>query len=604
MAALSVAVLSGLLQGTRRTYPGFSRWTAGNACVGLSLVVLSLRGLVPDLVSVAGTNLAAFAGVVLLLEGIREFQGLPSTVWPARILAALSLLAQVYFLVGVNNLVARILLASLCLGVVTAASAVTLFRGMSPGRRLGFVFAGSFFLLSAASNFIRGIATWLGTAPDIFSSTLVNQVYFGGTTIAVIGWGFGFILLTKDRLVADLTAAEHHMAALNLELEEATERAMAAALQAAQADKAKTEFLAYMGHEIRNPLSGVIALNELVLDGPLTEKKRPDLELMQRSTASLVGIMNDILDLSKIEAGHMSVTLAPFDLESELTQIVDLFRPQARARSTTLRLAYPLDLPRWFQGDGARVHQIVSNFTSNAVQFTEGGGIEIRVEARLDGVRISVCDTGIGIAPQTLPLLFEKFIQADASVPRRKRGTGLGLAISKQLAELMGGSVGATSDEGWGSTFSVDLPLKPVDNQGQTEAHAEKSREFGLAGARVLLAEDNCFSQTAMVKLLEKHGMAVDAVDNGRDALAHYGETKYAVVLMDCQMPEMDGYEATRKIRELERSHGGHTPIIAVTAHGMTGERNRCRAAGMDDCLVKPVAPAALVECIAAHLVR
>jgi CheY-like chemotaxis protein/anti-sigma regulatory factor (Ser/Thr protein kinase) len=348
----------------------------------------------------------------------------------------------------------------------------------------------------------------------------------------------------------------------------------------------------------------MIVLNELVLDGPLTEEKRPDLEIMQKSAVSLVGIINDILDLAKIEAGHMSVTAAPFDLESNLTQIVDLFRPQARARSTTLRLAYPLDLPRWFQGDGARVHQIISNLTSNAVQFTDRGDIELRAELRPDGVRISVCDTGIGIAPQTLPLLFEKFIQAAASVPKCNRGTGLGLAISKQLAELMGGTVGATSDEGRGSTFWVDLPLKPVDNQLQPEAHREKLREFDLAGARVLLAEDNVVSQSVMVKLLESYGMAVDAVANGRDALAHYGQAKYAVVLMDCEMPEMDGYEATRKIRELERSCGGRTPIIAITAHAMTSERNRCHAAGMDDCLIKPIAPAALVECIGEHLVR
>jgi CheY-like chemotaxis protein len=226
------------------------------------------------------------------------------------------------------------------------------------------------------------------------------------------------------------------------------------------------------------------------------------------------------------------------------------------------------------------------------------------VEAQLDGVRISVRDTGIGIASQTLPLLFSKFIQADPSVFRRTRGTGLGLAISKQLAELMAGSVGASSEEGRGSTFWVDLPLKPVHEYAQLETPQDKSREPDLAGMRVLLAEDNAFSQSVLVKLLEKHGMAVDAVANGREAVSNYGESKYAVILMDCQMPEMDGYEATRKIRELERSHHRRTPVIAITGRAMASERNRCHAAGMDDCLVKPVASAALFDCIAAHLVR
>ena len=539
-----------------------------------------------------------------LLEGTREFQGLSSTVWPARILAGLSLLAQIYFLVFVNELEARILVASICIGLLTTAGAMALFRGMGPGRRLGFLLAGSFFLLCAAFNFIRGIATWVEPTPDVFSSTLVNQFYFAGMAITMVGWGFGFVLLTKDRLVADLTATEHLTAALNRELEQSNERVSAAAYQSAQADQAKSEFLAYVGHEIRNPLSGVIVLSELLLDGPLTEEKRPDMETLQKTAGSLLGIVNDILDLSKIEAGAMSLTVAPFDLAIELAQIADLYSPQARARLTTLSVAYPAELPRWFHGDGARVHQIISNFTSNAVKFTDHGEIELRVEPHQNGVRISVCDTGSGIAPQALPLLFSKFVQADAYAPRSIRGTGLGLAISKQLAELMMGSVGATSEVGRGSTFWVDLPLEPIDHQEQLEVPREESRESDLAGVRVLLAEDNVFIQSVLVKLLERHGMAVDAVAKGREAVARYGQAKYDAVLMDCQMPEMNGYEATRKIRELERGHGRRTPVIAITARAMANDRNRCRAAGMDDYLVKPVPSGALVECITTHLLR
>jgi len=297
----------------------------------------------------------------------------------------------------------------------------------------------------------------------------------------------------------------------------------------------------------------------------------------------------------------MEVTVAPFDLELELAQIADLFWPQAKAKSTVFRLTFPPEVARWFHGDGPRIRQIVSNFASNAVKFTDHGEIEICVEENNGSVRVSVRDTGIGIASQALPLLFSRFTQADPAVSRR--GTGLGLAISKHLAELMGGSVGAASEEGRGSTFWVELPLKPAEREDQPEERISESNRLDLAGLRVLLAEDNTFTRSALAKLLERHGIAVDAVSNGREAVALYGQANYAAVLMDCQMPEMDGYEAARRIREVEKDLERRTPVIAVTALTMAGECLRCQAAGMDDYLVKPVAPAELFECIAAHLV-
>jgi signal transduction histidine kinase/ActR/RegA family two-component response regulator len=603
IAALSISLLSVLLWGTRRTYPGFARWMLGNCCAGLSMAALALRGVVPDWLSIVVTNAAAFAGVVLLLEGNREFLHLSPVYTPARVLAGLSMAAQIYFFAIVDNLSIRILVSSFCIAVLTAASAVTLFRGVRTNRRLSFLFAGSFFMINAFCNFARGIAAWMAwPAPDLFAATLVNQVYFGGMTITVIGWAMGFILLTNDRLIEDLTLVERHTAELNQELQAATEQAKAAARHAAEANRAKSDFLAYMGHEIRNPLSGVLVLSELILTGPLTEEKRGDVETLRGSAHSVLGILNDVLDLSKVEAGQMSIVAAPFNLETELTQIADLFWPQARAKSTLLHLAYPLDAPRWFEGDGPRVRQIISNFTSNAVKFTDNGEVVIEVEQKARHVRISVRDTGIGIAPGTLPLLFSKFIQAEPSA--RYRGTGLGLAISKQLAELMGGSVGAESLEGRGSTFWVELPLNPVDGAVPRETRDCGPREVALAGSRVLLAEDNEFSQRVISKLLESHGMVVDVVACGRDAVARFEQTKYAVVLMDCQMPEMDGYEATRRIRAWETGRAVRTPVIAITAHSMANERNRCQTAGMDDYLVKPVTPAQLLECIATHLAR
>jgi signal transduction histidine kinase len=606
LAALSISLLSALLWMTRRTYPGFGRWTAGNIFTAASLLFLSFRGLIPDFMSVAGTNTGALAAGVLLLEGTREFLGLPPAFWPARIFAGLSLIVQIYLVVVVDNLSARIVIVSLSVGLLTFATALTLLQGVKRGSKLSFWFAGSCFTFCAVFNFVRGFAACVPWArADLFTPTLVNEVYFGGSTLAIVGWAFAFILLTNDRLIEELAATEHRTAALNRQLAQATQRATEAARQAVLADEAKTEFLAYMSHEIRNPLSGVMVLAELVLDGPLTEEKRADLETLGKSATSVVGIIDDILDLSKIEAGRLTVTAAPFDLEAELAQVVELFSPQAAGKSTILRLTYPPGLPRWFCGDRLRVRQIAANFTSNAVKFTDHGEIELRVEQCQDYVEISVRDTGTGIPAKVLPSLFSKFTQAAAPTGGgRYRGTGLGLAISKQLAELMAGRVGTASEEGRGSTFWLQLPLKPVDEPVQLEAPSLLPGGLSFSGLRVLVAEDNPLSQQVMVKLLEKHGMAVDIAGSGREAVARYSQADYSVILMDCQMPDMDGYEATRLIRKLESGNGRRTPVIAVTANAMANERELCRAAGMDDYLVKPFTPVAMFECIASHLFR
>jgi signal transduction histidine kinase/ActR/RegA family two-component response regulator len=511
---------------------------------------------------------------------------------------------QIYFLTVVNDIGIRILVASLCLGLLTAMTGATLFQGARKNRKLSFLFAGAFFLVNSIFNFARGISTlqaW--PSQDLFAPTLVNQLYFGGMTITVIGWAIGFILLTNDRLIEELTAAERHTARLNQDLQFATEQATAAARQAADSEQAKTEFLAYIGHEIRNPLGGVLFLCELLLDGPLNEEKREDMETLRASANSMLSILNDLLDLSKVEAGRMPIVEVPFDLEEELAQVADVFTPQARAKATDLFVTYPRSLPRRFAGDGPRIRQIVSNFVSNAVKFTEQGEIHIEVEARGGDTRISVRDTGVGIAAETLPRLFNRFAQAGPSASYR--GTGLGLAISKQLAELMGGSVGVVSQEGQGSTFWVELPLEPAAPE-VLEVPAPAAAAGGplLAGSRVLLAEDNVFSQKVLSKLLTSYGMLVDVAGDGKDAVAKFGQADYAVVLMDCQMPVMDGYEATRKIRAMENGRNMRTPVIAITALAVASEQSRCREAGMDDFLVKPFAPEQLLECIAGHVSR
>jgi signal transduction histidine kinase/ActR/RegA family two-component response regulator len=603
LTTLVVSLVGVLLWQSQRTYAGFGRWTLGNLCAAASLVFLYFRGAIPDSVSVMGTNAFVFLAAVLLFEGTRDFLGLRPRSWPAWLLAVCCLLAELYFLVGANQLSARILVASACLCPLELFTGAHLIKARRKGRELGYWFTGSLFLANGALNLTRGIVTLVHwPVADILHPSLLNQVYFLGMVITVVGWAFGFVMLTKDRLVDDLVAAEQRTNTLNQELAAAMERATQAARLATKADEAKTEFLAQMSHEIRTPLNGVLGLTELVLDGPLTEDKREDLTAARDSAYVLLGIVNDILDLSKIEAGELTVTTEPFDLHQELHQILTLYGPRAAAKSTGLRVKYPEDLPRWFAGDQMRVTQIIANFTSNAVKFTDAGEIELGVTWENQAVRIWVHDTGIGIAPETLPRLFTKFTQADTSTARNYGGTGLGLAISKHLAELMGGRVGATSSPGLGSTFWVELALEPATPPAELTVR-DRRAGWGVGGLHVLVAEDNAVNQRLIVKLLEKQGLTVDVATNGLEAVSRNAQTEYAAVLMDCQMPEMDGYEATRAIRQQERGTGRHTPIIAITANALLGDQDRCRAAGMDGYLTKPIQSAELMECIAEHCV-
>ena len=580
MAALAVSILYVLLWQTRRTYGGFGRWTLGLISLSVSMAALAIRGMVPDLVSVGASNATSFVAVILLFEGTREFFGLRPRYTPVYLLAGVSLSLQIFFLLARENLTIRILVASGFAGLVNFATARILLKASPSGRRLGYWLSSTLFLVAGVLNLARVIlVAVLWPAPDMLAPTIWNQAFFGVMILAVIGGAFGFILLHNDRLVSDLILAER---------------------RAADADRAKSEFLAHMSHEIRTPLNGVIGLTGLALDGPLNEEKRPELETAVQSAQALLGIVNDVLDLSKIEAGMLQITATPFDLYAALSQTVAMLEPRAAAKSIQLFCRYPEDAPRWFLGDEMRVRQILANFASNAVKFTTHGEIEVAAMQSRGGMRISVRDTGEGIDASMLPLLFSKFTQADASTARRFGGTGLGLAIAKQLAELMGGSIGASSEPGVGSLFWAELPLPPVEPVVPATPPAPPLR--GLAGLHVLVVEDNAVNRLVLVRLLEKRGIRVDVAANGEEAVSRCEHSDYAVVLMDCQMPVLDGYDATRRIRQWEATVGRHTPIIAITAHAMASDRVRCEAAGMDDYITKPVQPMELFACVARHV--
>jgi CheY-like chemotaxis protein len=313
---------------------------------------------------------------------------------------------------------------------------------------------------------------------------------------------------------------------------------------------------------------------------------------VRTSGESLLTILNDILDFSKIEAGKLAIEHVPFDLFAMLRATVDLLSPRADAKRVSLDLRIHDGVPERVVGDEGRIRQVLLNLIGNAVKFTEKGSVLVHVEVGADArIRFEVRDSGIGIAADALPALFQKFTQADSSTTRRFGGTGLGLAISKQLVHLMGGELTVESELGTGSTFRFDLEL-PLDAnvRGPVRSESRGPLEPGLQRAYVLLVEDNPVNQKVARYLLARAGCRVDLAENGRDAIAMVGRTAYDIVFMDCLMPEMDGYEATAEIRRNEAA-GSRVRVVAMTANALRGDRERCLAAGMDDYLAKPLDP-------------
>lgn len=491
--------------------------------------------------------------------------------------------------------------AALC--CVTATMTVIVYAGITVYLWFNGGEAGRLFALVQCAGGLLHVSLHMHHArPLMISAATPHALFFLGLPLldVVLTRSPQPLLITIGAVlyIAHMTAAIRQSSRTTGALRAANARAEEERRRAEVASAAKSDFLAVVSHEIRTPMNAVISAANLLRRTRLDREQRDHVGMLMDAGDVLMGLLNDVLDFSKIEAGRMQLDIAEVNLDDRLNALRRLWEPKALENGVRLRIEIDDDVPEVVRADPLRLQQILFNLLSNAVKFTSRGEIVVTVrwapEGRLD---IAVRDTGRGIPADRLAGVFNSFEQADAGTTRRYGGTGLGLAISRRLAELMGGALTAESEEGKGSTFTLSLPVEAASGR-TAEPGREEAVAASLAGRRILAAEDHEVNRRILGLLLEPHGCRLTLVENGEEAVEAAAVERFDVILMDMQMPVMDGLEATRRIRT-----GGvnaETPIIALTANATDGHRSAWEAAGVYAYLTKPIDPAQLTETLAA----
>lgn len=515
--------------------------------------------------------------------------------WLVRLLQVLAIAAA---LIAINEARTRTQILAISLGVIGIVCATMAVAGTMRG--------------STEAVAILAVAIALGTGalvPWGWPAQLSVVIMTGAAILTTLSWLTGTLqwALGPNGLAVAMSLAGSVLVAHQLKRQQvqiATQQAQRAKVEhdlvearkaAEKANLAKSDFLAVLSHEIRTPMNAVIGLTDVLLDSSLDDSQRQCAETVRDAGTALLSIINDILDFSKIEAGKLTLEPTDFDPREIIEGVQELFSAQAQEKRIELVSFVYRDVPALIRGDAGRFRQILVNLVSNAIKFTDAGEVLIRLkstamEAGQVVLRTEVSDTGIGLAPEAQTRIFEEFSQVDMSSVRRHQGTGLGLAICKRLVGMMAGDIGVQSESGRGSTFwftaRFDPPLKPPLAIAPTASTDICQRG---PGRRVLVADDNPVEQRMMVRLLERLGYHAIAVGSGREAVEALLQTPYTAVLMDCRMPEMDGYQASAAIRDRERGAQSHTKIIGMSSDEDGVAADRCRSAGMDAFIAKPV---------------